>query len=413
MQRTFRPQPIGIALLAIVSFVAAQGTGIRIFFHLSYVLVALLLVSYAWAWLNLRGIELEREISTQRAQVGDFARERVTVINRWPLPKLWVELRDGSDMPQHGSGFVSYLQGGERRRWMIRTPCVMRGRFRLGPSVLTSGDPFGIFRVERRIAGSNELIVYPRTVPLTHFSLPSAELPGGQDTKSRTYHVTPNVAGVRDYAPGDSFNRIHWRTTARTGQLMVKEFELDPTAEVYIAIDLEERSQERLSGDGARGMRRLSEARAAESTEEYAIHAAASIAQQLLSENKPVGLVAWGQHREVIPPERESRQLYKILEALAILRAQGSQPLAEVLAAESARFGRNVSLVVITASIDERWVVSLQHLRYAGVRASVVYIDPQSFGGWRESQGVIGRLAVSRTTHYVYRQGQDLVDALR
>ena len=77
--------------------------------------------------------------------------------------------------------------------------------------------------------------------------------------------------------------------------------------------------------------------------------AAASIARHLLEQNRSLGLVSWGQHREVIPAERESRQLFKILEALSVLRAHGAQPLAEVLAGESTRFGRNCTLVIITA----------------------------------------------------------------
>src|SRR5919202_1673597 len=155
-------RPLGILALAALSFLAAQGTGIRLFFHLFYLLLALLALSFLWAWSNLRGLIVQRETFTHRTQVGEQARERITIRNIWPFPKLWVEL------------------------------------------------------------------------------------PGGQDVKSRTYHVTPNVATIREYQPGDSFNRIHWRSTARTNQLMVKEFELDPTADVYIVLDMQERIQQQL-----------------------------------------------------------------------------------------------------------------------------------------------------------------------
>jgi uncharacterized protein (DUF58 family) len=237
-------RPFGIFALAALSFLAAQGTGIRLFFHLFYLLLALLVLSYLWAWSNLRGLQVQRETYTHRTQVGEQARERITIRNTWPLPKLWIELRDYSDMPQHSSGFVTYLPGHDRRRWVARTPCTMRGKYTLGPATLISGDPFGIFRLERQVEGTGEVLVYPQTNPLPSFVLPSAELAGGQDVKSRTYHVTPNVATIRDYQPGDSFNRIHWRSTARTGQLMVKEFELDPTAEVYLVLDMQERIQQ-------------------------------------------------------------------------------------------------------------------------------------------------------------------------
>ncbi len=138
LQRTRYLRPLGILLLALLSFLAAQGTGIRLFFHLFYLLLALLALSYLWAWSNLHGLRVERETFTHRSQVGDEARERITIRNLWGFPKLWVELRDHSDMPNHGTGFVTYLPAHERRRWSARTLCTMRGKFRLGPATLIS-----------------------------------------------------------------------------------------------------------------------------------------------------------------------------------------------------------------------------------------------------------------------------------
>jgi uncharacterized protein (DUF58 family) len=402
-------RPLTILALAGLSYSAAQGAGIALFGHLAAILVVLLVCAFVWAWLNLRGLTVRREIFTQRAQVGEQARERITVSNPWPIARLWVELLDHSDLPLHGAGFVAHLPARDRRRWLVRTPCTMRGKFRLGPATLSSADPFGIFRLQRQVPGSSEILVYPRMIPLPFFRLPSAELPGGQSVRSRTHQITPNVSTIRDYVPGDSLNRIHWRSTARTGRLMAKEFELDPTAEVYVVLDMQERVQAQPALPRAvRGERRPRDERQAESTEEYAVQAAASIARHLLDQNRPVGLIAWGQHREVIPPERETRQLDKILTALAVLRAYGSQSLAEVLAAESARFGRNCTLVIITPSLDERWVTSLQHLLYRGARAIAIVVDPQSFGGWRDSESLQARLAELRVPTYLYRAGDDL-----
>jgi uncharacterized protein (DUF58 family) len=423
-------RPLVVIILAAASFLAAQGTGIRLFFHLSYILLALVVLSTLWAWLNLRGLEVERETLTHRANVGEYARERIAISNRWLLPKLWVELRDQSELPQHGHGFVVSLAGRERGRWTARTLCTQRGRFRLGPATLVSGDPFGIVRLSRKLESTNEILVYPQTVDLPEFRLPSAELPGGQATRARSFNITPNVATVREYAPGDSMNRIHWRSTARTGRLMAKEFELDPSADVYLVLDMQERAV-------VRDTRALEAARAAEderergpwwvrkaadrggpaltlaSTEEYAVMATASLARALLTQNRVVGLVAWGQHREVIPAERESRQLFKILEALAVLRAHSARSLAEVLTAESQRFGRNSTLVIVTSSLDERWVGALQQHLYRGVRAAVLFVDPESFGGWRDPEPTLRRLAELRVPTFRLKQGQALPDALR
>lgn len=411
---------LGLLVLAVVMFGTAVGTSITFFYHLTYVLLGLLVVSYLWAWSNLEGLELERESALSRAQVGETARERLTIRNLWPLAKLWVEVRDHSDLPTHNGGFVSYVPGNGRRRWSLRTACTMRGKFTLGPVTVHSGDPFGIFRLYKLVDLTNEIVVYPATLQLPNFRLPAADMPGGQDVRSRTFHVTPNVSTIRQYAPGDSFNRIHWRSTARTGQLMVKEFELDPTADVWIVLDMEARfhhqlDQQRRPDEETLGGQVVvidNERRTAESTEEYAVTVAASIARHLLAQNRNVGLLAYGEAREVVPPERESRQLFKILEALAVVRARGTMPLAELLVAEGTRFGRNASLIVVTPSLDKRWPDSLQHLIYRGTRAAVVFVDPQSFGSWRDPLEVLGRLGELRTPVYRVRQGQPIDRAL-
>jgi uncharacterized protein (DUF58 family) len=346
--------------------------------------------------------------------VGEEARERIILDNEWPLPKLWVEVQDHSDMPLHAAGFVAYLPANERRRWTVRTPCTMRGKWQLGPVTLHSGDPFGIFKLERPVDATADLIVYPATINLPEFRLPSAELPGGADLRSRTFHVTPNVSTIREYVPGDSFNRIHWRSTARTNKLMVKEFELDPTADVWIVADMHERSQ--VVAEEQRTLyrdRRLGrDIQVPESTEEYIVSAAASIARHLLNGSRNVGLLAWGQHREIIPPEREARQLYKILESLAVIRAHGTHPLAEVLIAEASQFSRSSTMVVITSSVDQAWVTSLQQMLYRGIQTVVVLIDPESFGGW-PSAAALAKLSELRVPIYRVTQGQPLDQALR
>lgn len=405
---------LGIFALALVCFVAAQGTSIPLFFYLFYLLLALLLLAYLWSWSNLKGVTVTRDVGTRRAQVGEEARERIILDNEWPLPKLWVEVQDHSNMPLHAAGFVAYLPGNERRRWTVRTPCTMRGKWTLGPVTLHSGDPFGIFKLEREVDATADLIVYPATVNLPEFRLPSAELPGGADLRSRTFHVTPNVSTIREYVPGDSFNRIHWRSTARTNKLMVKEFELDPTADVWIVADMHERSQAVAEEQRTlyRDRRKGQDIQVPESTEEYIVSAAASIARHLLNGSRNVGLLAWGQHREIIPPEREARQLYKILESLAVIRAHGTHPLAEVLIAESAQFSRSSTMVLITSSVEPAWVNSLQQLLYRGIQTVVVLVDQESFGGW-PSQTVLTKLSELRLPIYRVTQGQPLDHALR
>ncbi len=403
-------RPLSILAFTMGCFLAAQGTGIQLFLHLFYILVAMLILSYFWAWSNLRGLMIQREVLTHRAYVGEYARERLIIRNRWLLPRLWIEVQDHSDLPQHGIGFVASLGIKQRYRWTARTRCTRRGRFTLGPTTLISGDPFGIFRTERRLPNTDEIIVYPQIVALSHFDLSGTTMSGGRTTHQHTHHLTPNVSSVREYIPGDSFNRIHWRTTARTGQLMVKEFELEPAADCYIVLDM--------SADSAvtdtRGWHSVQSPYnlAVESTEEYAILAAASLTRHLLDQRRAVGLITWEQHAHILAANRETQQMFKILEMLAVLHARGDRPLAEMLVGESPRFKRNTSLIVITASCDERWPQALQHLLARGIRATVLFIDSRSFGGWDDPASVLAHIAELHIPTYRWYQGQSLNDAL-
>ena len=80
---------LGILGLAVVLFLTGLSSNIPFFYYLTYTLLGLLVVAYAWAWSNLEGLEIERESSTTRAQVGETVRERITIYNTWPLPKLF------------------------------------------------------------------------------------------------------------------------------------------------------------------------------------------------------------------------------------------------------------------------------------------------------------------------------------
>ncbi len=115
----------------------------------------------------------------------------------------------------------------------------------------------------------------------------------------------------------------------------------------------------------------------------------------------------------MIPPEREARQLYKILESLAILRAHGTHPLPEVLIAESTQFSRSSSAIVITAALDPLWVTSVQQLLYRGIQVVVIFVDPESFGSVPGTAAIMQKLASLRVQVYRVKQGQPLDAALR
>lgn len=409
-------------LTGLVCLTLALATNRDLFYNLTYLIATVLALSWLWAWVSVRSVRIGRRTRSRRSAVGKTAEESLTIRNAGLLPQVWVEVCDHSTLPWHRiSRVVNALPPKQQRNWAVRTVCKRRGRFILGPMTLSSGDPLGLFRFNRELTPTSDMIVYPAVIPIPSFAPPLGQLPGGDAVRGRTHYITTNVAGVRDYAPGDSFNRIHWKSTARTGRLIVKEFELDPTADIWVFPDMHrevqcqiDRSEEEPEDPIVAILRGRKKASIDldPSTEEYAVTVAASVTQHFIYKDRAVGLVLYGDKREVIQPDRGHRQLTKILETLAISRAAGDAPLTQVLLTEGDRLGRGVTIVVITASLDRRWVAAARELMRRGGRVIAVVMDPQSFGGSRRADELLGELHMSRIPTYLVQQGDDLALAL-
>ena len=411
-------------LLWLASLLAALTIGHPLFFNLFYLFGAILLLSLLWAWLNINSIRISRQVRTRHVHVGQFIEERFSIQNTGLLAKLWIELKDESDLPLHkASRVVSNLGRKQQQSWHVRTPCYQRGRFMLGPASIFSSDPFGLFLLNRKLPESftSHVVIYPLAVNLPAFQPPIGQLTGGEVTRRRTHYVTTNVSGVRDYAFGDSFNRIHWPSTARTGKMMVKEFELDPMADVWIFLDMEERVQAGLSYRDLTPptmpdvhWEKIPTYELPPSTEEYGVVIAASVAKHFLHQNRAVGLVTYANahHREIAQTDRGERQLTRIYEMLAVTQAHGLLPLGEMLAAESIHLSRNTTAIIITPAIDAEWVAACRHLTARGIRVTAVLIDPGSFDMPYNSIETQIELTASHVPHYVVHEGDRLEEAL-
>jgi len=401
-------------VLIILCLVLGQLSGRTFLFHLAYALGAVLIGAFIWAWTSVNWVNIARYTYARRAQVGRSLDETFTIRNKAILPKLWLEVRDHSTLPGHqASHVVPTLMPRRRYHWEAHTICSRRGQFTLGPMTIVSGDPFGLFQFPRKIAAMSSVIVYPPTVPIHRFAAPLGTLSGGEAVRRRAHFITTNAAGIRDYQPGDSFNRIHWRSTARRDQLLVKEFELDPLADVWIFLDLSreslvERPQARADSGNIYMPPNLPP-----STEEYGITAAASIAQYFVNKGRALGFVTYAPHREIVQPDRGPRQLTRILEILAVARSDTEFSLQQVLSLEANYLTRGTTLVIVTASQDEQWVAEAHMLSRRGVRVICVLIDPRSFGAPMQNMLQIQQMAEAAGAFvYTLRQDDDLTNAL-
>lgn len=415
---------IFLVITLLAAWLLAANSGNNLAYSLAYLLSAVLGLSYLWAWMSLRGLALRRFTRARRSQVGQIAEEQFEFANRTRLPKLWIEVEDFSTLPWHNpSRVVSNLARNTTYRWQTRTLCTQRGRYQLGPIRLRSGDPLGIFEVQRDLPATNSIVVYPPVVPLTLFEPSIANLSGGEARYQRTLQVTTNAAGVRDYMPGDSLNHIHWPTTARMRRLMTREFELDPTADIWLYLDLHKAVEGRLDwsptppepgvfGLGAAANRTL-RIELPPITTEYAVTAAASLCNYFVRRDRAIGMHCQGKNRVFIQPDRGERQLAKILEQLAVIEAGGALPFAYLLASEGVRMNRNDTIVAISSDPSHEWAAALQLLQRRGVYSVAIIIDGVSFGMKADYRSLLVELEAARIPIYQIRREDTIADALQ
>jgi uncharacterized protein (DUF58 family) len=350
------------------------------------------LVSYFWVRSLAQGLYFTREARFGWAQVGDRLEERFTLTNRSWLPALWVEVIDHSTMPGYQVSRVTGVGHDSVNRWQTHSICQRRGLFTLGPTTLHCGDPFGLYTLSLHYPNFVTLTVTPPVVPL-----PTIEVaPGGRIGEGRpranTLERTVSAAGVRPYLPGDNLNAIHWPTSAHHNALFVRLFDSTPAGDWWIFLDLDQQVQ-------------ISQEESA--TEEHGVILAASLADRGLREGRAVGVVAHGEHLVWLPPQTGDGQRQAILRTLALVNP-GSRPLVELLARARPAFGQLASLIIITPAATEEWVEALLPLLQRGAVATVLLLDPISFGGSSDAAGTLALLAKLGVKRYLITR--DLLD---
>jgi uncharacterized protein (DUF58 family) len=369
--------------------------------RLLYLGVLLLFIAWLLTILSLRGVTVERRARSSRAGVGDVFEEHFEVVNNSRITKLWLEVANESKIPNAtGSRIVTLLRRRQKRSYTARTWLTSRGGFPLGPTTLTSGDPFGIFRVSRQFPSNSNLIVFPMLFQVHDFLSPPGLLPGGKAIRRKSIDITPHASGVREYVPGDPMKRIHWPTSVRRNQLMVKEFEQDPQAEVWFFLDTHKNVHVARSGEKYETpplddllLIRRRKVKLPPSTLEYSISITASLAHYFIEQRRSVGVVTASEHAyKVIPAERSERQEGKILEALAFLQGESTITLPSLVSAQIGQLPQGSSAVLVTPMPWSELLLAVDSLQRRNLRPVVVLLMAQSFGSRQSNEELVRAL---------------------
>jgi uncharacterized protein (DUF58 family) len=278
--------------------------------------------------------------------------------SRVPAPSLTVT----EQIARIGARETPLQRSGVAYRGTYVLERVPRGRYAVEAARATIDDPFGLGRAEVELAAGGSLLVYPRLVALDRlFSESGATAQDGRRLLLRR-PTGFDLHSVREYEEGESLRKVHWPTTARRGQLMVKELEDAPRDEIAVLLDADERAGAGESFD-------------------VQVRAAGSILRAHASHGRRALLAV---NSAVRPTARVSSLDGDWLAALALLaeaQPDGTRPLVELLARESGPASRALETVVVTSRISGALATKLVQRALTGHGVSVVWIDAPSFAG--------------------------------
>ena len=408
-----------LALLFLVGLLGVVFNGAVIYSRFFLVSGSLGIIAWTWTRWSAAGMALVRDSRVLRANVGDVFEESYELANNSRIPAAWIEILNQSALPRAaGSRLVTFMLGRQKRSHIARTWLTHRGGFQLGPTRISTGDPFGLFSRHKVIAPKETLIVFPVIHELQSFPFPPGMLPGGQVIRRKSYDITPHAAGIREYVHGDAMKRIHWPTSARRGQLMVKEFEQDPQAEIWLYLDSQKAihyempyNPEEILLDSMMFVKRP-KFKLPPSTLEYSVSITASLAHYFIGQRRAVGYVSAGQTFTVHPAERSERQEAKILETLAFVKADGALSIAALVTAQASQLPQGSSVILVTPTVRADIVHAVDELQLRYLRPVVVLLDAESFGGPHGTETLINSLHERHVPVTVIKCDDNLSQAL-
>lgn len=261
----------------VLLLLAVVGLGVSIFFRqrdLAWVFLLLFVLPLAAIGVVGRSrlhLVSERTIDPPRVTLGERMQAQLTLTKGGSLPVGMLRFEDTvpRELGRRPRFTIHTTSGDWRRELTYPLVGLARGRYRVGPLLVRAVDPFGLAQIDRQFRASNEVVVTPQVVPLIQSSTMNASNASGEATPQKIGLVGADDVLVREYRDGDDVRRIHWRSTARKGEIMVRREEQAWDPSVTILLDSRANCH---AGSGRTA------------SFEWAVSAATSIAMHLIGE---------------------------------------------------------------------------------------------------------------------------------
>jgi uncharacterized protein (DUF58 family) len=343
-------------------YLAAWAFGSEALYPVALGLVLAVAAAALWVRVLRRPMTLRRKLERGERLAGDDVPVQLELDAEGLVPSGTLVLRERIARLGERETPLVRRHGRLRGRYVLRR--VPRGRYPIEAAQIVIEDPFGLERVEVELPSQSSILVYPRLVDVDRlFSESGARTPEGRRLLLRRPSGF-DLHSVREYERGESLRRVHWPSTAKRGQLMVKELEDSPRDETALLLDADAAS---VTGE------------APDSSFELAVRAAGSILKSHASRGRRAALVVNSARPTYQRVHSFDGEWHRALELLAAVEPDGHSPVTNLLADEAGPATRAVELTVVTSALTPRLVERLAHRALSHHGASLVYVEPGSF----------------------------------
>ncbi|MBD3406023.1 MAG: DUF58 domain-containing protein [Candidatus Lokiarchaeota archaeon] len=265
---------------------------------------------------NIAGIEVERRISKVKVFSGDFLRVRVTVKNtsrrHFDFIECWDRFPEVWTLAIGENFIASRIEPNSSITFSYILQVRMRGRYYLGPTEIILRDRLGLHYYRRIVFEKTEILVYPTWKDVRRLESMGKQRQLGLmfgAHRTKIIGMGTDFAGFREYQPGDSFRSIDWKSSAKRGEMMIRQYEMEKNIQVVCMVDT--------SGSMGNGY--------PENTKlEYAIRAAVLLTHMGLERKDLVGTCVFSELvHSYVPPSTRPNHMYDVLEALAMAEPSG------------------------------------------------------------------------------------------
>jgi len=309
-------------------------------------------------------LSLTRTIAPPRVTVGSTARVRLELQNlaRAATRPLLAEDRVPFALGAPPRFVLDRLAGGRSSAVTYSLRSEVRGRYAIGPLRLRLTDPLGMCELTRSFTAADTLMVVPRVWPLGPVSAGGMWAAAGESLARSAAASGEDDVATREYREGDDLRRVHWRSTARRGELMVRREEQPRQMRASVLLDCR--------ADGHRG-------EGPASSFEWAVSAAASAAVHLADRGYAVRVLT--DERPVSWTSPRTVQSGALLDQLAVVTWGGSEDLAAALAL-LLRTGGDGLVVAVLGEVDEDLATALARLGHEGTPGIAMLLRTPAWG---------------------------------